>query len=280
MSGTNSTCEASGANRGPGQGLRLIALATALGAILTPQEATGHEIECLAYPYEQTDTVGGTQIHELMLWLRRSLDQNSGLLLALDTVRPEVCLDEIIFGAEAFFDMDDGRIVLKGTLSEGMMQAVLIHELRHVHQAHVGVCPGPMLSMSETGRVTLAMEADASAVSLQIAWDLKQAGNPEIWNALSVWPTHSDIAEAFNKEMNASGNVAQATARAFGQWFASDWRRQEYYLAACSDYLDKQDATHALPKYGLAPPELLDRICTLPNGENYLCVIPTELSRW
>lgn len=50
MSGTNSTCEASGANRGPGQGLWLIALATALGAILTPQEATGHEIECLKRP--------------------------------------------------------------------------------------------------------------------------------------------------------------------------------------------------------------------------------------
>ncbi|SDJ58045.1 DUF6782 family putative metallopeptidase [Aliiruegeria lutimaris] len=280
LSRTNSTFAVIGAIKALAQGLRFVALAMASCAMLAAQGANGQEVECLSYPYDQAESVRDSRIRELLLWLRVSVDQSSDLLRALDTVRPEICLADYVFGAEGFFDVYDGKIVIDGTLSKGMMQAVLIHELRHIHQVRIGVCPGPMLSMHETARVTLAMEADASAVSLQLAWDLKQSGNPDTWNALAAWPTHSDIADAFEKEMDASENVARATAQAFAQWYISDWRREEYYLAACSDYLDIQDATHALPKYGLASPEMFDRICTLPTGENYNCVIPTELNPW
>ncbi|MGB8624187.1 MAG: DUF6782 family putative metallopeptidase, partial [Paracoccaceae bacterium] len=89
-----------------------------------------------------------------------------------------------------------------------------------------------------------------------------------------AWRTHSDIAAAFAAEMAATGDAPRATAAAFAQWYASDWRRENYYLAACSDYLDQQDRSKALPRYRLLSEDFLDTLCRLPDGTAYPCAEP------
>ncbi|NDR59192.1 DUF6782 family putative metallopeptidase [Aliiruegeria sabulilitoris] len=246
-----------------------------VATLVSAQEPPEAKMECLPFPYNQANNVSEHRIRDLVVWIRQVLGPKSDLLSALDDLRPEICLVEAIFGAEAYFEKESNRVVLKSDLSTAMMQAVAIHELRHVHQAKAGTCPRSTLSMQETARMTLALEADASAVSLAIAWDLKEAGAHQTWNALSDWSTHADLADEFEKEMNLSGDKIRATAKAFAKWYTSDWRREEYYLSACSEYLDRQDRNHAIPMYGMAPAEFLDHLCRLPSGEPYRCEEPS-----
>ena len=251
------------------------------GAICLAAQGAGAEAgrpgpECLPAPYDAARTDGERRIAELVGWLRPALGPYPSLLAALETSAPEICLAAALFGAEGYLGVEENRIVLRRSLPRGLMRAVMLHELRHLHQVRVGACPGPDLSMQETARVTLALEADASAVSLAVAWGLREDGDALAWQALASWPTHVDLAEAFEAEMRESGDVARATARAFAQWYVSDWRRETYRLAACSDYLDRQDRTHALPRYGAAAPDYLDSLCRMPDGGTYPCEEPGD----
>lgn len=228
---------------------------------------------CLAAPYAAAEGEAGG-IAALVAWLRAALPPGDTLREAFEAQAPELCLAETIFGAEGYLGVEDNRIVLRRTLAPGMIRAVLIHELRHLHQTRLGACPSPALSMQETARVTLAMEADASAVSLAVAWRLREQGDGAVWEALAAWPSHADIAAAFAGEMARGTGVEAATARAFAQWYLSDWRRETYYIAACSAYLDRQDRAHALPRYGAAAADFLQTLCRLPDGRAYPCVAP------
>jgi len=234
---------------------------------------------CLAPPYDGARTDTQRQIRSLADWLRSALVPHPSLARILEDRPPEICLSDHLFGIQGDFELAARRIVLRRGLSQPLMRAVAIHELRHVHQTRTGICPDPSLSMESTARVTLAMEADASAVSLAIAWHLRAAGEPSVWTALETWPTHADLALAFEAEMRASGDVALATARAFGTWYESEWRRETYYIAACSDYLDRQDRTHALPRYGSLDQAYLSDLCRLPDGRVYPCAEPKEGAR-
>jgi hypothetical protein len=194
----------------------------------------------------------------------------------LEEEAPDFCLAERLLGIQGYYDVEEHRIVLRNALPPPLMRAIAIHELRHVHQSRMGVCPGPNLSMQATARVTLAMEADASAVSLAIAWDLKAVGQSEVWNALSNWNSHTILAQVFEAEMLESGDLAQATGNAFAAWYEIDWLTEAYYVAACSSYLDRMDATKALPRYGSIGSEYLHALCTLPTGQTYPCEEPKE----
>jgi hypothetical protein len=107
--------------------------------------------------------------------------------------------------------------------------------------------------MQATAGVVLAMEADASAVSLAIAWALERAGEPEVWSALATWRSHVRLAQASAAEMRDSGDLARATGAAFVECYEIDWMSETCCVAAGSAYLDRQDATHALPN-GTGPP--------------------------
>jgi len=231
---------------------------------------------CLAPPYDGARTDAQRRIRSLAVWLRSALAPHRSLERILEERPPEICLSEHLFGIQGYFDLEAHRIVLRRGLSTPLMRAVAIHELRHIHQTRTGICPDPNLSMEATARVTLAMEADASAVSLAVAWQLRAAGDPSVWTALETWPTHADLALAFEAEMRASGALALATARAFGTWYESEWRRQTYYVAACSDYLDRQERSHALPRYGSLDQAYLAELCRLPDGRVYPCAEPKD----
>lgn len=228
-------------------------------------------LDCLSPPFDEPETSRQEKVANLIAWLRTNLEPYPPLVQILSEEPPKICLGERLFGAQGYYDLEADRVVLRDTLSVGLLRAVAIHELRHVHQIRLGACPNPNLSMQATARVTLAMEADASAVSLAIAWELKQAGQPEVWNALSEWHTHSKLAQAFEQEMLESGDMALATGAAFSEWYEIEWIRESYYVAACSAYLDRQDATHAIARYGSIEPEFLGTLCTLPNGVPYPC---------
>lgn len=253
--------------------LAVVGLAGGL-SLLAPSVAAQTDLEgldCLPPPFDDPRTSRQDGIADLVDWLRTRLEPYPPLIAILAEDAPDFCVAERLFGAQGYYDVDGDRVVLRETLPPGLMRAVAIHELRHVQQLRLGACPGPGLSMEATARITLAMEADASAVSLAIAWDLGQAGAPDVWNALSEWHTHSDLALAFEREILLSGDIALATGAAFSAWYENEWRRESYYVAACSAYLDRQDATHALPRYGSMEPDFLETLCTLPNGVSYPC---------
>ena len=234
------------------------------------------DVTCLTAPYKKATTEDELRIRALVDWLEQALAPYRSFRATLEQSAPEICLVADIFGAEGYLGVEENKILLRRSLSDGMLRAVALHELRHAWQVQSDACPSQDLSMDEYARVTLALEADASAVSLAVAWDLKAKGSPLVWETLASWPTHVDLARAFATVMADSNDPARATARAFGQWFASDWRQTKYRRAACSDYLDLEDRTHVLRQYGEAEPDYLDGICRMPDGREYPCVEPEE----
>ena len=181
--------------------------------------------------------------------------------------------------AHGYFDIEQNRIYLSDEIPFPLQVGILIHEIRHLEQSALGICPSDDLAMQEYARATFALEADASVVSLLVAWDMKENGNSGPWLALSAWPTQSDIAATFASELHTSGDVSLAATASFDQWYLSDSRREDYYIASCSDYLDRQDESKLLPRYQLVPAEFLSDLCRLPDGSPYQCSLPGDAGK-
>jgi len=211
------------------------------------------ETYCSAPPYSPGERPEEQELAELSEAIRAILAGFPTLGEAFETGAPALCLSSRMDGALAYLDVERNRIVLRDDLPDALKIAVLLHELRHLWQVREGVCPNDALSMKEYTRATFAMEADASAVSLLIAWELKQNGDAQIWEALSAWPSQSDIAASFAQAMSETGDKRHAASAAFRQWYISHDRVQTYYLSSCSGYLDRQDDSHALPQYRSVP---------------------------
>jgi hypothetical protein len=217
---------------------------------------------------------GQMRLVELFSRVKPTLERFPSLADAIEETAPRICFSTSMDTAHAFVDADRNRIVIDPGLKADMQLGVLLHEIRHVEQLSRGSCPSDELAMKEYGQATLALEADASAISLLVAWSMKEAGDGGAWDALASWPTQSDIAAAFAAEMEKSRDLQTATAAAFDQWYASGDRVERYYLTACSGYLDRQDASHALPQYQLVPDGFLAGLCKLPDGTDYPCALP------
>lgn len=195
---------------------------------------------------------------------------------AIEAEAPRLCLVDGVREAAGEYAPLENEVRIASSLPEGLMLSILLHEARHVEQLSRGFCPSNALSMRENARMVFALEADASAVSLLVAWSLREAGQPDAWQALSEWEMQQDIADAFEAEMRASGDPGLAAARAFDQWYGSAERREAYYLASCSDYLARQEESHALPRYGMLPDDFLKSLCNLPDGTRYGCEDPED----
>ena len=256
-----------------GRSLAVLA-AACLWAAPAPAQTDGFGGQCLAAPHDAPATARQQEVAELVDSLRPALARFESLARVLAEGAPEICLVDALLDAQGYLGVEENRIVLRAALAPPMRQAVLVHELRHLHQARSGACPGPALSMAETARATLALEADATAVTLHVAWALRAEGAPAVWDALSAWPGQEDIAAAFAAEMAETGDPARAAARAFAQWYVSDRRRETYRIAACAEYLDRQERSHALPSYGDLPEGYLAALCVLPDGRAYPCTPP------
>jgi hypothetical protein len=245
-------------------------------ALILPLLATTAKADETCIEMSSTAAVEAVEEELLDLFNRGmlALERAASLLETIYKRSPELCYASQLDGAHGYFDVDQNRIYISDALSKDMQVGVFLHEVRHLDQIEIGVCISDDLAMREYVEAVFALEADASAITLMIAWGLKEQGKPSVWHALSSWDTQSNIASRFAEEMNASGDLGSAVSAAFEQWYASDFRRTQYYLSTCSEYLDRKDTTHAIPRYLLLPTDFYAELCKLPNGLEYQCSAP------
>ncbi|MGJ8588231.1 MAG: DUF6782 family putative metallopeptidase [Yoonia sp.] len=234
---------------------------------------------CIDVPGGGADPNAPAVLVQVYAEVTAGLERFPSLLAALEEQSPKLCLSSKMDNAHGYLDVELNRIYLSDQLSMEMQVGVLLHEIRHLEQSALGICPSDDLAMAEYARAIFALEADASVVSLLVAWDMKENGNDGPWLALSAWPTQSDIAAKFASEMLATGDIPSAASAAFDQWYMSDVRLNDYYVASCSDFLDRQDASKLLPRYQLVPDNFLEDLCRLPDGSRYQCLPPEAVSR-
>lgn len=254
--------------------MKMLHLSAILLLILgsAPHDAVAAQPSCLAAPYQSAGTSDQRQLVKEVAALRTALRDFPALLEVLDSRRPTLCLSDGLVEARAYYEPETNRIVFAPDMGSGLTLAMLVHELRHLYQFAGGFCPSDSLAMKEYARAVFAMEADANVVSLLVAWHLRSGGDSRMWHALATWPMTADIALRFEENMTATGNVPAAAAAGFDQWYASELRREKYYIAACSDYLERGERAHALPSYHFLAPDFLTRLCLMPDGSPYPCV--------
>lgn len=237
------------------------------------------ESDCLSAPYTHAETAEQHHLAGLLAEIRVLLAPFPALTESLERFGPALCLADQLDGAEGYLDPEAMAIVLRRNVPRDLQLGILLHELRHLDQFGRGFCPSGTLTMQENARAVFAMEADASAISLLVAWEGLMMGQPAVWEALLNWPSQNDIAIRLAQEFFRSADPATMAAEAFAQWYARGDRRERYYVESCSAYLDRQDAGHALPGTGALPDEYLERLCLLPQGGRYFCAYPTGFSR-
>ena len=232
------------------------------------------ETICINAPYLTFAGERQRELVQLIDTFRPTLKNYPTMLEVLETHSPDICLSDRMDLAHAYLDIETNRIILSADLPHDIRPGVMLHEIRHLWQYSQGSCPTDDLAMKEYARATLALEADASAISLMIAWEIKEQGDSSVWNALSTWPSHEDIAARYEATISSGEEAGLAATSAFHQWYASDWRRNRYYVAACSEYLDRQDASHRIPQYELIDESFFEDLCKLPQGDAYSCGEP------
>ncbi|MCI2399203.1 DUF6782 family putative metallopeptidase [Aliiroseovarius subalbicans] len=226
---------------------------------------------CLSHPYDTPETPHQTLVRDLMSALELTLAGVPEMNAALAQHQPAICIDPRPITARGYLDPTTMQIALAEALDFDAMLLILIHELRHLEQFDHGHCPANDVSMKENARASMATEADAMAITALLAWDLRTLGRSGPWDHFAAWQEYQDIPARFEQALTDTGSLSAAVSATFDQWYASDWRVEAYYQASCSDYLDRLDLSHALPRYGLLPEDFLGTLCRLPSGAPYDC---------
>lgn len=244
-------------------------------AVLLAPPTHAREV-CLSAPYAAAEGTGTveTEIAALVASLAPVLERFPSIAGVLERSRPDICFEERLGTAHGYFEPDAMKIVLRKDLPPGLARGILLHELRHLDQFARGACVPDGLTMQEHARGISAMEADASAISLLMAWDMREAGDPAIWEALAAWPSQADLAAGMAEVFADGGTPAEAVSRTFALWYAREDRVLRYYRSSCSAWLDEQDRSHALDTGGTLDTAYLRRLCALPDGSSYPCEEP------
>lgn len=242
----------------------------ALPLLFLPAPVSAEPV-CLPAPYAEAEGEEARYLGGLLSGLRPTLDRHPALAAALDGLAPALCLADDMSGAEGYFDPARMQITLARGQPAAMHQGVLMHEFRHLEQFSRGFCPSDSLSRDEHTRLVFALEADASAIALLLAWERLIEGDPAVWEAMMNWPSQTDIAVVLAQEFFRSGDRATMAAAAFAQWYESAERRERYYVVACGAYLERLEIAKALTPTGRLPDDFLDRLCLLPQGGGYPC---------
>ena len=243
-----------------------------LAALWLASGARAGEV-CLQAPFAGGGA-GAVELAALVTQARALIAGFPSLVEALEMPGLTICLADRLHSEHGYFEDETRRVVLSGALGQERALAVLLHELRHVDQARVGACPDPGLSMHENARAVFAMEADANAIALLVAWKAREEGDGALWAALAGWDRTADIAAAFAEGMEEGGTPARAASRAFAAWYGSQDRQEAYFLSSCMAYLDRSDRQHALPSYDEVAPEYFEALCRMPDGAAYPCAEP------
>jgi hypothetical protein len=155
------------------------------------------------------------------------------ILSAAELRNVHICIDhDTKLLAYYFADM---RVVgLSSGLSQGGRIVFLAHELAHVPQ-HPVYSDNRYFSPGDLVLLRRMREAGAEAAATLIAWQLRQNGYAEAWDAKMNSP-YKDVALAFETAFSAAtggrGGDEQrelaATRAAFDRWFQAPWRLKVY----------------------------------------------------
>lgn len=241
-----------------------------VAAVLASGTAALAEETCAGPPY----TDAPDQLSALLLRLVETLKPFPALTSALIDQAPKICLSDDLFEEQGYFEPRSNRIVLNVKLDQDFQLAILIHEIRHLEQFERGSCPAISYRMTDYIRARLALEADASAIGVYVAWVMSQAGDSGPWEVLKTWPTHDDLVARFADEIARGSDEVAATAATFAQWFESAERREMYTFAICSNYLDALDREKVNAGQDSLPEDYAARLCVLPDGRPYGCTLP------
>jgi hypothetical protein len=195
----------------------------------------------------------------------------------LDASGVVLCRDATARGCRGYFDPEAGVIALRDGLTQDEMMLIAVHELRHLEQSARGFGLSLDYARAEIARQTFALEADAQAIAVLWAWEARAAGRPGPWAALAEMEHYADLGGAFATAMVAEGDAAAATRATFAAWYASDWRRERYYLTSCTRYLETLERSWRIESYASLPPEHFDDLCLMPDGTNYGCHETAEI---
>ncbi len=126
--------------------------------------------------------------------------------------------------AHGLFVSDTGALLLNDGKSPAERFVALIHEGRHAQLDAHGVIRSVNTTVGEETKLSFAMEADAQAVAVRVAWELKKQGQPAAWIVLRNTTHYSDVAQSFEDDILAGHDEDTATKNAFKQWYTSEWR--------------------------------------------------------
>lgn len=241
----------------------------ALALALSASPVAG--LVCAGYPYADPPDPALAGLLDRAAPL---LARYPSLAEGLSRMQPDLCLSDTPSEALGYFEPASNRVVIDAGLDPDLSLVIFLHELRHVEQYARGLCPDLSLAMSAYARATWALEADATTITLIAAWDLRQSGDPGPWGALQALPRYRGVADAFASEMQATGDLARAGEAAFAGWYEHAERREAYYIAGCSAYLEAQERAHAIPQYGAIDPSFFQDLCVLPDGTRFDCAEP------
>jgi hypothetical protein len=251
--------------------MRLIRIALPVAAVMAFGGNIAHAAEtCSVAPY--TDASG--DLSHLAERLTSTLVPYPAMAQALVDQAPTLCLNDSLVEEQGYFEPKTNRVVLNSALNEDFQLAILIHEIRHLEQYGRSACPTVSYRLNDYIQARLALEADASAVGIYIAWKLREGGEPGPWETLATWPTHDDLVARFAAEIAAGGDEITATSATFAQWFERADRREIYTFAICSNYLDALDREKVVAGEDRLPDDYAARLCVLPDGRPYSCTLP------
>lgn len=225
---------------------------------------------CTTAPYQQATG----DLAELVQRLETTLKPYPALSLAWKDQAPDLCLDDSLVEEQGYFEPKTNRVVLNSAISQDFQLAILIHEVRHLQQFINGTCPTVAYRMVDYIRSRLALEADAAAIGIYLAWNLRAQGDPGPWETLRTWPTHDDLVKRFATTIEAGGDEVAATSATFAEWFERADRREIYTFAICANYLDALDREKVLPGKQTLPDDFAAKLCVLPDGRPYDCTVP------
>ena len=182
----------------------------------------------------------------------------------------QVCIDNRTkFLAYYFANLQ--VVGVSAELPEGGKIAFLAHELAHIPQ-HPAYSDNRYFPAEDLLLLRRVREAAAEAVSVRIAWELRQAGYAFAWEE-KLASSYRDIAEVFETvaaEAADDADMRRAMRRAFDRWFEAPWRRK-VYDAMTAQHLQRisRDALGLVPSRYTLSHEFLQGIGWL-DGENFL----------
>jgi hypothetical protein len=232
--------------------------------------------ECL--PAQPNSSEDLKDLEAAVEMLRRTPDFGGYLSNLIEDNAVTICWDPMSIQARGYFDPELNLVAIASGVDQAEKTVILAHELRHLDQRNRGYKLDLDYDAIEHIRQTYAIEADAEAFAILVAWENRYVGDPSPWNAALGSSHYSDIAVAFEEGRWGELSTTSAMKHLFIVWYQSDWRRVQYYYSAYGNYLDVLDSQHGIRMYRSFPEDHFDNLCILPpDNSNYGCHFTDEI---